>query len=100
MSEHGTLATTKNVKIKLRAQRDSCVRDALQAPDVTATDPEELVTESFLCTGGIHPEVDDITCKGDSGGALFLERKRRLVQVRSGATSLSLWAASPVCVCV
>ncbi|XP_069054089.1 complement factor B-like [Lepisosteus oculatus] len=72
---------SRNVIIKLGGKRDSCVRDALQAEGITATDPYKVVTERFLCTGGTEPTRDDMTCKGDSGGAVFMSRKSRLFQV-------------------
>ncbi|XP_066543274.1 complement factor B isoform X2 [Amia ocellicauda] len=81
MTVEGTDVTRKQAKIKLLGQRDRCIKDALLSPNVTATDATKLVTERFLCSGGTEPTVDDMTCKGDSGGALFLERKQRLIQV-------------------
>ncbi|XP_075345724.1 complement C2-like [Mycteria americana] len=42
----------------------------------------DVVTERFLCSGqeaGGPPEA--ATCKGDSGGSLFLERRHRFIQV-------------------
>ncbi|KAM6184466.1 complement C2-like [Sarcoramphus papa] len=42
----------------------------------------EVVTERFLCSGqesGGPPEA--ATCKGESGGSLFLERRHRFIQV-------------------
>ncbi|MBN3308149.1 CFAB factor, partial [Amia calva] len=64
MSEVKNEVEKKNVRIKLRGQRTICIRDALKAPGVTTSEPTEIVTDRFLCTGGTQPEKDDITCKG------------------------------------
>ncbi|KAJ8405838.1 hypothetical protein AAFF_G00312750 [Aldrovandia affinis] len=71
----------KNVSIKLGHRRDSCIEDVKKAKGINVADAKEAVTENFLCTGGIEDKTDHIACKGDSGGALFVERRRRLFQV-------------------
>ncbi|KAG2468822.1 CFAB factor, partial [Polypterus senegalus] len=59
-----------------------CNEDALKATVYSKVkDWKEVVTERFLCTGGIEPETDEVTCKGDSGGSLVIKRKRRAFQV-------------------
>ncbi|XP_028656778.2 complement factor B-like [Erpetoichthys calabaricus] len=72
-----------NVKIKLKNQPQlKCNEDAKMAPLYTKLkDWREVVTDRFLCTGGTEPEVDEVTCKGDSGGSLVIKRKRRAFQV-------------------
>uniref|UniRef100_A0A8C4RQ71 C3/C5 convertase n=1 Tax=Erpetoichthys calabaricus TaxID=27687 RepID=A0A8C4RQ71_ERPCA len=72
-----------NVKIKLRNQpKRKCDEDALKAPLYSKLqDWKEVVTDRFLCTGGTDPEIDEVTCKGDSGGSLVIKRKRRAFQV-------------------
>ncbi|XP_048850904.1 complement factor b, like [Brienomyrus brachyistius] len=82
----------KNVTIKLGPRRDSCVRDAIHAERMNVTKASDIVTENFLCTGGIEDETNHIACKGDSGGALYVERKKRLIQV--GVTS---WGVIDLC---
>ncbi|XP_058866704.1 complement factor B-like [Acipenser ruthenus] len=87
----------KDVKIKLRKElKQQCYKDALKAPiykDVPGIDWPDVVTDRFLCTGGTDPVIDDVTCKGDSGGSLFLEKKRRMFQV--GVIS---WGNKNLCV--
>lgn len=45
-------------------QRDECIRHALDAQGITATDPKVAVTDNFLCTGGLIPYRDHIACLG------------------------------------
>lgn len=82
----------KDVKIKLHASRDACIEDAKRAKGITATNAKEIVTDNFLCTGGIDPVTDHLACKGDSGGALFKEQYFRSVQV--GVVS---WGVEDLC---
>ncbi|KPP78823.1 complement factor B-like [Scleropages formosus] len=77
----------KNVTIKLNSKRDNCIEDALETikiEDRGKVKAKDIVTDNFLCTGGIdgpQGQTDDISCKGESGGALFVQKKRRLIQV-------------------
>ncbi|XP_062382716.1 complement factor B-like [Sardina pilchardus] len=82
----------KSLKIKLGASRDACIEDAKRAKDMTAQNAKDIVTDNFLCTGGIEPVTDHVACKGDSGGALFKERYYRTVQV--GIVS---WGVEDIC---
>ncbi|XP_026861603.2 complement factor B [Electrophorus electricus] len=41
----------------------------------------DVVTDRFLCTGGSAAHRDGLTCKGDSGGSLFLRKGMRYFQV-------------------
>ncbi|XP_078422704.1 complement factor B-like [Cetorhinus maximus] len=69
--------------------KEACEANALQAAEYkNVTDVRKVVTERFLCTGG----QEDVSCKGDSGGALFINKKRRFVQV--GVVS---WGVINVC---
>uniref|UniRef100_A0A8C9V7P8 C3/C5 convertase n=1 Tax=Scleropages formosus TaxID=113540 RepID=A0A8C9V7P8_SCLFO len=67
--------------------RDNCIEDALETikiEDRGKVKAKDIVTDNFLCTGGIdgpQGQTDDISCKGESGGALFVQKKRRLIQV-------------------
>ncbi|XP_028818237.1 complement factor B [Denticeps clupeoides] len=58
----------------------------------TTASSEEVVTDRFLCTGGSKSHRDDIACKGDSGGSLFLRKGMRYFQV--GVLS---WGNTNVC---
>ncbi|KAJ8354093.1 hypothetical protein SKAU_G00216600 [Synaphobranchus kaupii] len=77
MDSHGLMR--KNVTIKLNRRRHSCIEDVTKA--VYVKDPKEMVTDNFLCTGGTEGTTDHVACNGDSGGPLFMERRRRLFQV-------------------
>lgn len=82
----------KHLKIKLGASRDACIEDAKRAEGMTAKNAKDIVTDNFLCTGGIEPVTDHVACKGDSGGALFKEQYYRTVQV--GVVS---WGVEDIC---
>ncbi|XP_028838876.1 complement factor B isoform X2 [Denticeps clupeoides] len=71
----------KHVHLKLGAARESCIEDAKKAKNVTVKNARDIVTDNFLCSGGIEPETDYVACKGESGGAVFVERNSRSVQV-------------------
>ncbi|KAL4648179.1 complement factor B [Arapaima gigas] len=87
----------KNVTIKLNSQRLRCIEDALltlkekHGGDVNVT---EIVTDNFLCTEGIDSPrgQTDFSCGGDSGGALYVQRRRRLVQV-----GVVTWGTKDMC---
>ncbi|KAJ8348310.1 hypothetical protein SKAU_G00268990 [Synaphobranchus kaupii] len=79
MDSHGS--KRKNVTIKLNQKRPSCIEDVKTAEGVDIKDPKDMVTDNFLCTGGIEGTTDHVACPGDSGGPLFMERRRRLIQV-------------------
>ncbi|KAF1588329.1 UNVERIFIED_CONTAM: Complement C2, partial [Eudyptes pachyrhynchus] len=71
------------VQVKRQEAWAACVSGATQpgTPHAGAA-LGEVVTERFLCSGqesGGPPEA--ATCKGESGGSLFLERRHRFVQV-------------------
>ncbi|KAM3616859.1 uncharacterized protein V6R79_024948 [Siganus canaliculatus] len=74
-------------------QRPSCVENAMrtlkESTDVTL---EEYVPDRFLCSGGTSGHKDAISCKGDSGGSLFLQKRKRYFQV--GVVS---WGTIDVC---
>uniref|UniRef100_A0A8C5NDI3 C3/C5 convertase n=1 Tax=Gouania willdenowi TaxID=441366 RepID=A0A8C5NDI3_GOUWI len=82
----------KNVKAKLRNNREECIKYALKAPNVTTTDVSLIVTDNFLCTGGVDPTIDHIACTGDSGGAVFKDYDYRTIQV--GVVS---WGTKELC---
>ncbi|XP_044162532.1 complement factor B-like [Bufo gargarizans] len=72
----------KDVLIKRGSKRQACLDDTKKMykfkdiPDI-----RDAVTDNFLCTGGIEPQVDPQTCKGDSGGPVIVQYKQRYIQV-------------------
>uniref|UniRef100_A0A674NV04 C3/C5 convertase n=1 Tax=Takifugu rubripes TaxID=31033 RepID=A0A674NV04_TAKRU len=74
-------------------QRQSCVEKARQViHEPTDVRLDEYVTDRFLCSGGSSGYKDAVSCKGDSGGSLFLQQKNRYFQV--GVLS---WGITNVC---
>lgn len=71
----------KEARVKLGESRYGCIIKALKAPNITTTDVTQAVTENFLCTGGRFPNFDKVSCKGDSGGAVFKNHEGRTIQV-------------------
>ncbi|KAM6182378.1 complement C2 [Erethizon dorsatum] len=69
-----------NVNLKTGTERAKCIevvsQDRKTFPNLT--DVGEVVTDQFLCSG---MEGDANPCKGESGGAVFLERRFRYFQV-------------------
>ncbi|XP_006875639.1 PREDICTED: complement C2 isoform X2 [Chrysochloris asiatica] len=69
-----------NVNLKTGSEWTSCAQvvsqDKTTFPNLT--DFREVVTDQFLCSG---TQEDDNPCKGESGGAVFLERRYRFFQV-------------------
>uniref|UniRef100_A0A4W4DQV4 C3/C5 convertase n=1 Tax=Electrophorus electricus TaxID=8005 RepID=A0A4W4DQV4_ELEEL len=83
----------RNVQIKQGHKRASCIEDAKKELKITDEKAKKIITENFLCTGGAeHNQVDDISCKGDSGGATFIEQKYRVIQV-----GIISWGLKDVC---
>lgn len=71
----------KKVEIKTKS-RPSCISGAVQQNMLYSgvSDVSEVVTDRFLCSGQDNG-VEDATCKGESGGSLFVEQRERYVQV-------------------
>ncbi|XP_037375327.1 complement C2 [Talpa occidentalis] len=69
-----------NINLKTGTERANCIKAVSQ--DQTSfpglTDVTEVVTDQFLCSG---TQNDDNPCQGESGGAVFLERRFRFFQV-------------------
>ncbi|XP_070593746.1 complement factor B-like [Erythrolamprus reginae] len=81
------------VQVKNSDKKMECEQDARNAKFYkNVTNIKDVVTDNFLCTGGIYPEVDPNTCKGDSGGPLIVQKKLRYIQV--GVIS---WGVVDVC---
>ncbi|XP_056139071.1 complement C2 [Lampris incognitus] len=90
---HKTDSKRKETRVQTESNRVQCVEKAKQTltkpTDVTV---DEYIPDRFLCTGGSEGYQDSITCKGDSGGSLFLQHRMRYFQV--GVVS---WGTKEVC---
>ncbi|KAG7470817.1 hypothetical protein MATL_G00117700 [Megalops atlanticus] len=71
----------KQTHIQTGAKRLECIKHAAVtfSPETTVS-LTEVVTDRFLCTGGSQSYKDAVTCKGDSGGSLFLRKRQRYLQ--------------------
>ncbi|XP_034023779.1 complement C2 [Thalassophryne amazonica] len=79
--------------IQTNSQRLGCVEKALKTlQEPTNVTLDEYIPDRFLCSGGSQEYKDAITCKGDSGGSLFLQKRNRYFQV--GVVS---WGTTNVC---
>uniref|UniRef100_A0A4W2GBC6 Complement C2 n=1 Tax=Bos indicus x Bos taurus TaxID=30522 RepID=A0A4W2GBC6_BOBOX len=69
-----------NINLKTGSEWTNCVKVVLKDKTTfpNLTDVREVVTDQFLCSG---TQGDDSPCKGESGGAVFLERRLRFFQV-------------------
>ncbi|XP_028450838.1 complement factor B-like isoform X2 [Perca flavescens] len=92
LTKKGITVHEKDVKAKIGDNRDDCIKHALEAPGIQTNDPKEVVTDNFLCTGGQEPTVDHISCKGDSGGAVYKNYEHRTIQV-----ALVSWGTKDLC---
>ncbi|XP_010791795.1 complement factor B-like [Notothenia coriiceps] len=92
LTKSGSSVDEKDAHAKLGGLRDNCIKYALEAPNITATDPKVAVTDNFLCTGGLTPFRDHVACKGDSGGAVFMNYEHRTIQV-----ALVSWGTKDLC---
>lgn len=72
-----------NVLIKTKKSRPKCISAAVQHELYSkVANVSEVVTDRFLCSGEDgNGEVEDASCKGESGGSLFVERRARYFQV-------------------
>uniref|UniRef100_A0A8C2HHG7 C3/C5 convertase n=1 Tax=Cyprinus carpio TaxID=7962 RepID=A0A8C2HHG7_CYPCA len=82
----------KNIIFKLGKYRDACVEDAKKAKGINVENAREAVTDNFLCSGGIEPETDDVACKGEDGGASYVNKKGRVIQV-----GIISWGVKDIC---
>ncbi|KAK5858480.1 hypothetical protein PBY51_002615 [Eleginops maclovinus] len=92
LTKRGSAVEEKDAHAKLGGNRQDCIKHALEAPGITATDPKVPVTDNFLCTGGLTPYRDHVACKGDSGGAVFKNYEHRTIQV-----ALVSWGTKDLC---
>ncbi|KAJ8280236.1 hypothetical protein GJAV_G00052170 [Gymnothorax javanicus] len=83
----------KQTHIQTGSMRAGCIKHAttIFTPKTTAS-LTEVITNRFLCTGGSQDYNDAITCKGDSGGSLFLRKRHRYFQV-----AVVSWGNKDVC---
>lgn len=64
------------------AKRGECIKKARSTfPANSNASLSEVITDRFMCTGGTETIRHEVTCKGDSGGALFLRKRMRYFQV-------------------
>ncbi|KAI4901371.1 hypothetical protein NFI96_014155, partial [Prochilodus magdalenae] len=83
----------KQTHIQTGDRRINCIeqyKPALSSNQLVSL--TDVITDRFLCTGGSRAYKDEITCKGDSGGPLFLRKRMRFFQV--GVVS---WGTTLVC---
>uniref|UniRef100_A0A672QA57 C3/C5 convertase n=1 Tax=Sinocyclocheilus grahami TaxID=75366 RepID=A0A672QA57_SINGR len=70
-----------------------CIQKARSTINVHSTASLlEVITDRFMCTGGTEKNRHEMTCKGDSGGALFLRKRMRYFQV-----AVVSWGTKQIC---
>ncbi|XP_067231816.1 complement factor B-like isoform X1 [Chanodichthys erythropterus] len=82
----------RNITIKRGKYRDACVEDAKKAAGINVTNAKDAVTDNFLCSGGTEPSTDNVACRGETGGATYVNKKDQLIQV--GVVS---WGVKDLC---
>ncbi|KAM4620927.1 complement factor B-like [Polymixia lowei] len=82
----------KDIHAKLGDNREECIAHAITPKIITTKNPKDVVTDNFLCTGGLTPVRDHIACTGDSGGAVFKNYERRTIQI-----GLVSWGTKKLC---
>ncbi|XP_044226800.1 complement factor B-like [Thunnus albacares] len=92
LTKSRSLVKEKTVRAKIGDNRGECISHAIEAPGIKTKNPEVAVTDNFLCTGGLAPQVDHIACTGDSGGAVvkdyFVYRTIQVAVVSWGTKNL------------
>ncbi|XP_016383624.1 complement C2 isoform X2 [Sinocyclocheilus rhinocerous] len=74
-------------------KRGECIQKARSTINVHSTASLlEVITDRFMCTGGTEKNRHEMTCKGDSGGALFLRKRMRYFQV-----AVVSWGTKQIC---
>uniref|UniRef100_A0A8C1AU23 C3/C5 convertase n=1 Tax=Cyprinus carpio carpio TaxID=630221 RepID=A0A8C1AU23_CYPCA len=61
-------------------------------PEHSTASLSEVITDRFMCTGGTEKNRVQLTCKGDSGGPLFLRKRMRYFQV-----AVVSWGTKQIC---
>ncbi|XP_067222492.1 complement factor B isoform X1 [Chanodichthys erythropterus] len=75
------------------AKRGECIKKARSTfPENSTASLSEVITDRFMCTGGTENNRHKMTCKGDSGGALFLRKRMRYFQV-----AVISWGTTETC---
>lgn len=73
--------TSLNIFLKTGSEWEKCIKpvskDHIWFPDLK--NASEVVTDQFLCSGSERQE--DHPCRGESGGAVYLEKRFRFFQV-------------------
>uniref|UniRef100_A0A9J7ZAK6 C3/C5 convertase n=1 Tax=Cyprinus carpio carpio TaxID=630221 RepID=A0A9J7ZAK6_CYPCA len=71
----------------------SCIEEARSTiPEHSTASLSEVITDRFMCTGGTEKNRVQLTCKGDSGGPLFLRKRMRYFQV-----AVVSWGTKQIC---
>ncbi|RXN14406.1 complement C2-like protein [Labeo rohita] len=82
-----------DTRIHTGAKRAACIDKARSTiPEHSTASVSEVVTDRFLCTGGSEKNRVEMTCKGDSGGSLFLRKRMRYFQV-----AVVSWGTEQIC---
>ncbi|XP_073674042.1 complement C2 [Garra rufa] len=82
-----------DTRIHTGAKRAACIEKARSIiPGDSTASLSEVVTDMFMCTGGSEKNRAEMTCKGDSGGPLFLRKRMRYFQV-----AVVSWGTKEIC---
>ncbi|XP_051962829.1 complement C2 [Xyrauchen texanus] len=74
-------------------ERDKCIHHGRSSFPATSTASlTDVITDRFMCTGGSETRRFQMTCKGDSGGSLFLRKRMRYFQV-----AVISWGTKELC---
>ncbi|XP_071351960.1 complement C2 [Trachinotus anak] len=83
----------KETHFHIKSRRPACVEKARQTlKQPTTVTLDEYIPDRFLCSGGTSGYQDAITCKGDSGGSMFLQKRNRYFQV-----AVVSWGTIDIC---
>ncbi|KAL1260174.1 hypothetical protein QQF64_008001 [Cirrhinus molitorella] len=82
-----------DTRIHTGAKRAACIEKARSTiPEDSTASLSEVITDRFMCTGGSEKNRAEMTCKGDSGGPLFLRKRMRYFQV-----AVVSWGTEQIC---
>ncbi|XP_073719070.1 complement C2 isoform X2 [Misgurnus anguillicaudatus] len=81
-----------NTQIHSGAKRNACIQHAKSIYANSTASLDEVITDRFICTGDSETNRYDMTCKGDSGGALLLQKRMRYFQV-----GIISWGTKQIC---
>nr|XP_055051749.1 complement C2 isoform X1 [Misgurnus anguillicaudatus] len=74
------------------AKRDACIQHAKFIYENSTASLDEVITDRFICTGDSETNRYEMPCKGDSGGALLLQKRTRFFQV-----GIISWGTKHIC---